>query len=428
MIINKKSDLKTIKEYLFEYRGIFFKRSYEIFMLIIISMVVMQNVRSLKFLFEKFISKHIGKSLNSFYYFLNDKNHSIEDMIKVTTKIAKSLMTKDNNCIFLSIDDTLIPKYGDKFENRYKLFDHAKRNGSLYINGHCVVSLAMTLPMGEKSITIPLGYKLYDKSCTKLDLAKELIETAMTQLNEFKIVVLCDSWYTNSKLLELANKYENLEITGAVRSNTVLFDLKPEKTGQRGRPREKGDRLNYKDFKYVKDNDLYVSTIECLTNLYDKPVMITVTTNDTTNFKSVRFYLSTEKIEKEKTEIVEEKRNNKVNSVYDVYRNRWNIEVMFYQQKTFWSLETYMVRSKVGIEKYINLIGISYAMMVLIPFISDMHKEYKFCSVQEIKYAFSERIMNELFFSKILKFQLIKENLTSIPELREFNDSEDLVS
>ena len=46
-----------------------------------------------------------------------------------------------------------------------------------------------------------------------------------------------------------------------------------------------------------------------------------------------------------------------------LYRLRWNIEVGYYEQKTFWSLGKYMVRSKHSIETLLNLINVAYAAM-----------------------------------------------------------------
>ncbi len=43
-----------------------------------------------------------------------------------------------------------------------------------------------------------------------------------------------------------------------------------------------------------------------------------------------------------------------------LYSFRWNIETSYYEQKTFWSFCSYMVRSCKGIEMLINLINISY--------------------------------------------------------------------
>jgi len=87
-----------------------------------------------------------------------------------------------------------------------------------------------------------------------------------------------------------------------------------------------------------------------------------------------------------------------------------------------------MVRSKVAIEKYINLIGVAYSAMILLPFISATFEQYKFCSPQEIKHVFGEAIREELFFSNLLKLEQIKKNLSRLPYLRQFEDIEDLAS
>lgn len=64
-----------------------------------------------------------------------------------------------------------------------------------------------------------------------------------------------------------------------------------------------------------------------------------------------------------------------------------------------------MTRNKVAIEKYINLIGVAYSAMILLPFISCIFEQYKFCSPQETKHA----IRDELFFSEFLKIEQIKK-------------------
>lgn len=49
------------------------------------------------------------------------------------------------------------------------------------------------------------------------------------------------------------------------------------------------------------------------------------------------------------------------------YSFRWNIEVSYYEQKTFCSLCSYMVRSRKGVEQLINLINITYCAMKMLP-------------------------------------------------------------
>ena len=51
-----------------------------------------------------------------------------------------------------------------------------------------------------------------------------------------------------------------------------------------------------------------------------------------------------------------------------LYGFRWNIEVSYYEQKTFWSLCNYMIRSRNGIEMLVNLITISYCAMKILPY------------------------------------------------------------
>ena len=208
-----------------------------------------------------------------------------------------------------------------------------------------------------------------------------------------------------------------------------MYDLKPDPTGKRGRPREKGERLNYKDFEFEYDEEekLYIATKKCLTNLYDKPVIITVTTKDLSTFSSVRLYLSSVELDNIKTTTCKNGEKNSSN-IYGIYKLRWNIEVMFYQQKTFWSLGAYMVRKKVAIEKYINLVGVAYSSVILLPFINPAFEQYKFHSPQYIRHIISEAIREELFFSKLLKLEQIKKNLSRIPYLRQFKDVEDLAS
>jgi hypothetical protein len=86
----------------------------------------------------------------------------------------------------------------------------------------------------------------------------------------------------------------------------------------------------------------------------------------------------------------------------NAYSLRWNIEVIFYQHKFFWSFGNYMVRSKTAIERYINLIAISFTFVCVLPFITETFSKYKFESPQVIKRLVSERILKELIFDSFV--------------------------
>ena len=86
-----------------------------------------------------------------------------------------------------------------------------------------------------------------------------------------------------------------------------------------------------------------------------------------------------------------------------LYSFRWSIEVSYYEQKEFWSLCSYMVRSRKGIEMLVNLINIAYCAMKLLPYQDEAFFKYQNEKTQEIHFAFSERIQQEAFFANLVR-------------------------
>lgn len=78
------------------------------------------------------------------------------------------------------------------------------------------------------------------------------------------------------------------------------------------------------------------------------------------------------------------------------YSFRWKIEISYYEQKNFWSLCSYMVRSKKGVETLVNLINISYCAMKILPYKDEAFSQYKDTSVQEFRLALSQQINQQI--------------------------------
>ncbi len=85
------------------------------------------------------------------------------------------------------------------------------------------------------------------------------------------------------------------------------------------------------------------------------------------------------------------------------YCLRWNIEVSYYQQKTFWSLCSYMIRSQKGIEMLVNLINIAYCAMKILPYQEEAFSKYNAESVQEFRFAISEGIQRQVLCATFLR-------------------------
>ena len=82
-----------------------------------------------------------------------------------------------------------------------------------------------------------------------------------------------------------------------------------------------------------------------------------------------------------------------------IYSLRWKIEVSYYEQKTFWGFEDYMLRSHNGIERLLNLLGILYALMKLLPFLSEDFSALKSTSAQQTRFVLGSRVRQQVFLS-----------------------------
>ncbi|UYJ46393.1 MAG: hypothetical protein OGM16_16645 [Lachnospiraceae bacterium] len=135
--------------------------------------------------------------------------------IRIALKlIPDSLQTQP---VFLCVDDTIVSKFGTKFENVSKLFDHAAHNGSNYLNGHCFVSVMLCVPVwnGDKVfyLSVPLGYRMWQKKESKLELAASMIRQVMPEFHsKDHVIILCDSWYTKQNLVSIVDEYPNLDL------------------------------------------------------------------------------------------------------------------------------------------------------------------------------------------------------------------------
>lgn len=436
--INNQSIINSITKYLNAYKTVFYKRSFHNFQIVIIAMLYMQEIRSIKLIYDKFIKKHWNICLNRFYYFLSEKNFNISELAIATLGICLKFISnelKNHVTIYLIIDDTLQSKFGTKFDCYSKLFDHTNKNGSSYLSGHCFVSLAIAIPIlyNQKFhyIKIPIQYKLYDKTKSKLELAANMVSSVAPTLADYQVIVTCDSWYTKAPFLKVIKQFENIDVIGALRSDTAMFDINVEpRSGKRGRPRKKGAKIDYHNLKYTEEGKFYISHTKAKVNITDDIVYITVTTTDIDKFSSIRLYMSTINPDNIKSfESISNKDGNELKkTTFNIYKIRWNIEVIFYQQKTFWSFGNYMVRSKEAIEKYVNLLGVTYSLCILLPFINSNLSQYKFASPQEIKYYLSECIAKELIFDKLLKTLQLAKNISTAKDVIDFIASHDGVS
>ena len=393
----------------------------ETLFLLALSILAMESADSIRSLYRHFLSGITKKSLNAFYYACSYAKADYSRFMNVTAGMALKLIPEklQSQPVFLCIDDTMVSKFGKKFEDVSKLFDHAAHNGSNYLNGHCFVSLMLCIPVWNKGRisypAVPLGYRMWQKKESKLELAASMVRQAMEEFSRKKnVIILCDSWYVKKDLVCVVDEYKNLDLIGNARSDSVIYDLPPQPTGKRGRPASHGKRLSIQDdfiLSGEKIGGYYMAVRHVLTNIFGKREVLAYVTSPEKNSGARRLFFSTvfpEQLEifcawQEKSPLNQTGSSRMQFIPLLLYIFRWNIEVSYYEQKTFWSLCSYMVRSRKGIEMLVNLINISYCAMKLLPYQDSRFAKYQSESVQEFRFALSEQIRQQVFYAIFVK-------------------------
>ena len=157
-------------------------------------------------------------------------------------------------------------------------------------------------------------------------------------------------------LVSMVDEYPNLDLICNARSDSVIYDLVPAPTGRKGIPAKHRKRLSIDEDFALSDEkigDYYTGVRHVLTNLFGKREVLAYVTATTKESGTKRLFFST--IFPEQLGIFcawhEKAPLNQTGSDWMqyiplfLYSFQWNTEVSYYEQKTFCSLCSYMIRS-----------------------------------------------------------------------------------
>jgi hypothetical protein len=146
--------------------------------------------------------------------------------------------------ITVAVDDTLFRRRGRKIHG-IGWFHDGSAAGTLKLgfgNNWVVAAIIVTLPFASRPVALPvlatLAVKGGDRS--KPDLARDLIDALAERFPDRGIDVVADNAYGCAAFAGLGH---DMTMTTRARSTAVFHQPAPPRTGKRGRPRLKGDRI-----------------------------------------------------------------------------------------------------------------------------------------------------------------------------------------
>src|SRR6266699_1166017 len=160
-------------------------------------------------------------------------------------KLVVALLVPAGEPVTVAIDDTLARRRGNKVWAASWFHDGSAPGPAKtgYGNNWVVAAIVVRLPMISRPVAIPVLAKLVIKdtnSASRLWLARRMTELLAEALPGRDIRVVADSAYAGGELKKLPAW---ATWTTRLRKDAALYGLPPDRTGRRGRPRHKGDRL-----------------------------------------------------------------------------------------------------------------------------------------------------------------------------------------
>jgi SRSO17 transposase len=145
--------------------------------------------------------------------------------------------------ITVAVDDTLFRRRGKKI-HAVGWFHDGSAPGQATLgfgNNWVVLAVIVTLPFLSRPVALPVLTALAVKGgASKPDLARDLLDAIAQRFPDRDIHLVADAAYGTGAFRGLG---AGMSMTTRARTNAVFSHLAPHRTGKRGRPRLKGERI-----------------------------------------------------------------------------------------------------------------------------------------------------------------------------------------
>jgi len=191
------------------------------------------------------VDPHGRRAHDAYHRLLRDGAWHMDRLWQILTVAMVARLVAPDTPVLVDLDDTLHHKSGRKVEGAGIFRDAVRstRNRTVHALGLNLVVLTLRLspPWGGMPIGLPVAARVRRKhdGPTTVELARQTLVALADWLPDRDIQLACDGAYATLAGAQL----ERVQVTSRLRRDAAVYELTPPRTGRRGRPRKKGDRL-----------------------------------------------------------------------------------------------------------------------------------------------------------------------------------------
>jgi hypothetical protein len=179
------------------------------------------------------------------YRFFATARWSADQLGLVLLELICATLVPAGAPLVLAVDDTLWRRTGRKLHGVAWHHDTAGPGRHRPAWGHrwVVVGVICHPPFLTRAVCLPILARLWlpgDRDHTPLVLARELLDLVVNHIGDRPVHLIGDAAYIGKPLRALPAQ---VTVTARLRADAALYKPPPPRTGRRGRPRVKGDRL-----------------------------------------------------------------------------------------------------------------------------------------------------------------------------------------
>jgi len=180
------------------------------------------------------------------HYFFARARWELDQLGLAVAQVAVTLLVPPGADLRVAVDDSVFRRAGRKVHGAGWQHDGSSPSVNKLSYGNCFVAAAIVvrLPFCSREVGLPVLARLHlpgkGNGPGKVEAAAALVSQLALAFPGRIVHVVADAAYHGPALRTLPG---NVTWTCRIPRNAVLYELAPPRTGKRGRPRAKGDRL-----------------------------------------------------------------------------------------------------------------------------------------------------------------------------------------